>query len=84
MSKLLTLIGALVLMVGIPAGTLVALGQLQATPAGYLAGIVAGLCLMAALMVVLQRFAEDPFVLEVATLIGLAAGLAFVAYLALR
>ena len=76
--------GALVLLVGIPAGTLWVLGHLHASSAGYLGGIVVGLGLMAALMVGLQRFAPDPFVLEVSLVFAFCAGLGFVAWLALR
>lgn len=83
MSRLATLLGALVMMVGVPALTLYVLGQSQASTTVYLGGIVLALGAMIALMVVLQRYTPDPFVLEVSVLIGFAAGLGFVAYLAL-
>lgn len=83
MSKLATLLGALVMMVGVPALTLFALGQAQASSTVYLGGIVLALGVMFGLMVALQRYTADPFVLEVSVLIGFAAGLGFVAYLAL-
>jgi hypothetical protein len=79
-----TFLGALVMMVGVPAGTLFVLGRLQASPGGYLAGIALGLLVMCALMVALQRLSPDDFVLEVAIVCAFAAGLAFVAWLALR
>ena len=82
--RLLVFAGAMAMLVGVPALTLFALGQAQASAAGYLGGIVCGLLVMAALMVGLQRITPDDFVLEVAVTFAFAAGLVFVAWLALR
>lgn len=83
MKRLLTLLGALVLFVGVPALTLYTLGQLQASPAGYALGVLLGLALMALLAAALSRVA-DPFVLEVSITVAFGAGLLFAAWLALR
>ncbi len=84
MRRLATFLGALVMLVGVPAGTLFVCGQLQASPAGYALGIVLGLALMGALMAGLGRIAPDTFVLEVSISFAFVAGLVFVAWLALR